>query len=169
MDKVNVDKVVTILCALLFMLAEASLFTSCEQVRYVATSNQHRELEKSVVHDTLYVTRVVRGRVVEKEKDSTTVVVDDKGQEKSRDRIRDRFIFIENQDSVNFYRAIADSLLTIVTDSIENPVVVERELSRWERTKMKIGGIFVEVIGIVCLTVVVAWYVRRRGKQKGGV
>ena len=46
---------------------------------------------------------------------------------------------------------------------------MERELSRWELTKMKIGGLFVEVIGIVCLTVVVVWFIRRKEKRKGGV
>lgn len=141
MDKVNVDKVVTILCALLFMLAVASLFASCGQVRYVATNSQHLELEKIVVHDTIQVTRVVRERVIEKEKDSTTVVVDDKGEEKSRDRIRERFIFVENQDSVNYYRSMADSLLTIVTDSIEKPVVIERPLSKWKQWRQKWGEI----------------------------
>lgn len=141
MEKINVDKVITILCALLFMLAVASLFTSCGQVRYVATNSQHLELEKNVVHDTIQVTRMVRERVVEKEKDSTTVVVDDKGQEKSRDRIREKFIFVENQDSVNFYRSMADSLLSIVTDSIEKPVVVERPLSKWQQWRQKWGEI----------------------------
>lgn len=150
MDKVNVDKVVTILCALLFMLAVASLFASCGQVRYVATSSQHLELEKNVVHDTIQVTRVVRERVVEKEKDSTTVVVDDKGQEKSRDRIRERFIFVENQDSVNFYRSMADSLLSIVTDSIEKPVVVERTLSAWEQWRQEWGMDKWLFIGAMC-------------------
>ena len=150
MEKVNVDKVVTILCALLFLLAVASLFASCGQVRYVATSSQHLELEKSVVHDTIQVTRVVRERVVEKEKDSTTVVLDEKGQEKSRDRIRERFIFVENQDSVNFYRSMADSLLTIVTDSIEKPVVIERPLSKWQQWRQKWGEIAMLFIGIMC-------------------
>lgn len=149
MEKINVDKVITILCALLFMLAVASLFVSCGQVRYVATSSQHLELEKNVVHDTIQVTRVVRERVVEKEKDSTTVVVDDKGEEKSRDRIRERFIFVENQDSVNFYRSMADSLLTIVTDSIEKPVVVERPLSKWQQWRQKWGEITLLFIGII--------------------
>ena len=153
MDKVNVDKVVTILCVLLFMLAVASLFASCGQVRYVATSSQHLELEKNVVHDTIQVTRVVRERVVEKEKDSTTVVVDDKGQEKSRDRIRERFIFVENQDSVNFYRSKADSLLSIVSDSIQKPLVVERPLSAWQQWRQEWGMDKLLFIGAMCAIV----------------
>lgn len=153
MDKVNVDKVVTILCALLFMLAVASLFASCGQVRYVATSSQHLELGKNVVHDTIQVTRVVRERVVEKEKDSTTVVVDDKGQEKSRDRIREKFIFVENQDSVNFYRSMADSLLSIVSDSIQKPLVVERPLSAWQQWRQEWGMDKLLFIGAMCAIV----------------
>lgn len=149
MEKVNVDKVVTILCALLFMLAVASLFASCGQVRYVATSSQHLELEKSVVHDTIQVTRVVRERVVEKEKDSTTVVVDDKGEEKSRDRIRERVIYINNQDSVNYYRRLAYGLMKMVTDSIEKPVVVERPLSKWQQWRQKWGEITLLFVGVI--------------------
>lgn len=141
------------MCALLFMLAVASLFASCGQVRYVATNSQHLELEKSVVHDTIQVTRVVRERVIEKEKDSTTVVVDDKGEEKSRDRIRERFIFVENQDSVNFYRSKADSLLSIVSDSIQKPLVVERPLSAWQQWRQEWGMDKLLFIGAMCAIV----------------
>lgn len=161
MDKNNVDKVVNILCALLFVLAVASLFTSCGQVRCVATSSQHLELGKNVVHDTIRVTRVVRERVVEKEKDSTTVVVDDKGQEKSRDRIRERFVFVENQDSVNFYRSMADSLLSILSDSIEKPVVMERPLSKWQQWRLKWGDITLLFVGILF-----AFFIGIIGKRK---
>lgn len=161
MDKNNVDKVVTILCALLFVLAVASLFTSCGQVRYVATSSQHLKLEKNVVHDTIQVTRVVRERVVEKEKDSTTVVVDDKGQEKSRDRIRERFVFVENQDSVNYYRSMADSLLSILSDSIEKPVIVERPLSKWQQWRLKWGDNTLLFVGVIF-----AFFIGVVGKKK---
>lgn len=149
MDKVNVDRVVTILCALMFLFAVASLFTSCRQVRYVATNSRHLELGKNVVHDTIRVTRVVRERVVEKEKDSTTVVMDDKGQEKSRDRIRERFVFVENQDSLNFYRSMADSLLSVISDSIQKPLVVERPLSKWQQWKLKWGDITLLFVGVI--------------------
>ena len=98
---------------------------------------------ESVTHDSIYLEVVQRADTVYQTKYVQKVVY--------RDAIR------------------VATLYVVQVDSVQVSVPVERELSRWERAKMKIGGIFVEVIGIVCLTVAVAWYVRRRGKQKGGV
>ena len=145
------------------------LFSSCGEVRYVATSSQSTRIEESRGHDTCYLTKVVRERVVERVKDSTHVVVDEEGNEKSRSRVRDRYLFIENRDSINYYRAVADSLRALRSDTVQIPVPVERELTRWERTKMKVGEIIVEGFGIFCLTAAVVWMIRRRARQKGGV
>lgn len=151
MDKVNVDKVVTYMCVLLLMLAVTSLFASCGQVRYVATASQHLQVDERVKHDTIEITRVVRERVMEKEKDSTTVVLDDKGRETFRERIRDRYIFIENRDSVNYYRSMADSLRSEVSDSIQIPVVIEKKLSRWQHLKMEMGGIAICAVWLILI------------------
>ena len=156
-----------ILLALVILLLV--IMSGCGQVRYVSTASEHVKLKRDVEHDTVEVVRVVSDRVVERVKDSTHVVVDEQGNEKSRDRVQDRYLFIENRDSVNFYRAKVDSLMSMKVDSVEVPVPVERELSRWERVKMKIGGLCVEGFGIVCLTAAVVWLIRRKEKRKGGV
>lgn len=58
-----------------------------------------------------------------------------------------------------------DTLYVERTDTVQVTVPVERELSRWERTKMKIGEITVQGLGILCLTALVVWMIRRKGKQ----
>ena len=147
----EVDKVVRWLCALLFVLALMSLFASCGGVRYVPVER--------ATHDSIYISRVERDSI--HVHNSVYLEIISKADTIYQTKYIQKVVY---RDALRI-----DTLYVIQVDSVEVPVPVERELSRWERTKMKIGGLFVEVIGIVCLTVVVAWYVRRRGKQKGGV
>lgn len=153
----------------ILILTAMLVLAGCGQVRYVATASQSTRIEENVAHDTVCFTKLVQERVVERVKDSTHVMVDEQGNEKSRSHVRDRLLFIENRDSINYYRAVADSLRALRTDTVQVPVPVERELSWWEQTKMKAGRIAVEVLGIFGLTALGAWIVRRKGKQKGGV
>ena len=147
----EVDEVVKWLCALLFVLALMSLFASCGGVRYVPL--------ESVTHDSIYISRLERDSI--HVHDSIYMEVLSRSDTVYQTKYVQKVVY---RDALR-----VDTLYVVQVDSVEVPVPVERELSRWDRAKMKIGGIFVEVIGIVCLTVVVAWYVRRRGKQKGGV
>lgn len=153
----------------ILILTAMLVLAGCGQVRYVATASQSTRIEESRGHDTVYLTKLVQERVVERVKDSTNVVVDEYGNEKSRSRVMDRYLFIENRDSINYYRAVADSLRALRADTVQIPVPVERELTRWEQTKMTVGEITVEGFGIFCLTAAVVWMIRRKGKQKGGV
>lgn len=147
----EVDEVVKWLCALLFVLALMSLFASCGGVRYLPL--------ESVTHDSIYISRLERDSI--HVRDSIYLEVMQRADTVYQTKYVQKVVY---RDAIR-----VDTLYVVQVDSVEVPVPVERELSRWERAKMKIGGIFVEVIGIVCLTVAVAWYVRRRGKQKGGV
>lgn len=62
---------------------------------------------------------------------------------------RDRYI----RDTINIYR----------TDSIQVPYPVERQLGRWERIKIEIGGIAIGAI--VVLLIIVTWLVfKKRNK-----
>ena len=136
------------------------LLAGCRQVRYVATSNQSTRIDESKGKDTFYVTKLVRERVVERVKDSTNVVVDENGNEKSRSRVMDRYLFIENRDSINYYRALYDSLRSIKTDTVQVPVPVERKLSRWQRVKMDMGGMAMG--GFLLLLMVMVWRLARK-------
>lgn len=151
MDYKSVDRVVNVLCLLLLLLALASLFSACGQVRYVATTSQHMDKEVVVRHDTIEVTKVFRERVVEKVKDSVAVVLDDSGKVKNRDRLIERYLFIENKDSVNYYRSLADSLLSMVVDSIQEPVIVEKELSGWTQWRIRFGDLSMFACGLFAL------------------
>lgn len=54
---------------------------------------------------------------------------------------------------------------TIVTKEVEVPVPVEKELSRWEKVKIKVGGLAISFFSgflIVGIGYVVRWLIRRR-------
>lgn len=144
----------------ILMLTAMLVLSGCGQVRYVATSNQSTRIEESKKVDTCYITKVVSERVVERVKDSTSVVVDEQGNEKSRSRVMDRYLFIENRDSINYYRALYDSLRSVKADTVQVPVTVEKKLSRWQQVKMDVGGMAMG--GFLLLLMVMVWRLARK-------
>lgn len=78
----------------------------------------------------------------------------------------DRYHFREStkKDSREMQRmqALVDSLKAVKRDSVEKPVPypVERELSRWERTKMDFGGMAIGAL-VIALCVAVAWLIKK--------
>lgn len=159
-DMKSFERIVYMTYIFTLIITAMLLLASCRQVRYVATSSQSTRIDESKGTDTFYVTKLVRERVVERVKDSTNVVVDENGNEKSRSRVMDRYLFIENRDSINYYRALYDSLQSIKTDTVQVPVSVERKLSRWQRVKMDLGGMAMG--GFLVLLMVMVWRLARK-------
>lgn len=159
-DMNSFERIVYMTYIFTLIITAMLLLAGCRQVRYVATSSQSTRIDESKGKDTFYVTKLVRERVVERVKDSTNVVVDENGNEKSRSRVMDRYLFIENRDSINYYRALYDSLRSIKTDTVQVPVPVERKLSRWQRVKMDMGGMAMG--GFLLLLMVMVWRLARK-------
>lgn len=61
------------------------------------------------------------------------------------------------REKISFMR---DTLTIIKTDSVQVPFPVEKELSRWQKTKMDLGGI---AIGMCCAVILwlIVWIARR--------
>lgn len=91
---------------------------------------------------------------------NTKVTVNDSGDTLRTDTqiiyIRDRETERENER----LRAIVDSLTAIKVDSVPVPYPVERELSRWERTKVDYGGYAMGLVGAV-IAVAVIWLAKK--------
>lgn len=62
------------------------------------------------------------------------------------------------------YRERIDTLYQSVTDSVEVrvPYPVERELTKWERTKMDFGGFVLGGLIAAVIVAVLAWIVKRK-------
>lgn len=105
------------------------------------------------VESTAYHTDTVRLTAVRADslfrRDSVAVYVS--GDTVRITQYRDRYRVRERIDTV--YRAVMD------TARVEVPVPVERELTKWERTKMDFGGAAIGVLAVAACVAVV-WLIR---------
>ena len=119
-----------------------SAICSCRSVRYVPV--------ETVRSDTLYVNRLHRDSVFVKD----SVFVREKG-----DTVEVfRTLFVDR------WRDRTDTVRAVSTDTIRVPYPVEKELTRWEKAKLDIGGIAIGVVAAAVLAVVVWLVIRTRRK-----
>lgn len=114
------------------------LLCGCTTTRYVPVETVRMEY-KDRVHEVQTVDSVTDTRFVWVSGD--TVV-------SWRDRVKWR------------ERVVRDTVSVIRTDTVREPYPVERELTRWERTKMDLGGVALGAVAVaVCAAVV--WLARK--------
>ena len=125
----------------LVIAALASAFlASCRSVRYVPV--------ETVRSDTVYRDRVERDSVVRYD----SVYVREKGDT----------VWLERYRYLYRDKLVRDTLYVGRTDTVRVPYPVERELSRWERVKMDMGGVAMGVLAVALLAVVGWLAVRMR-------
>lgn len=115
-----------------------SAICSCRSVRYVPV--------ETVRSDTLYVNRLHRDSVFVKD----SVFVREKG-----DTVEVfRTLFVDR------WRDRTDTVRAVRSDTVRVPYPVEKELSRWEKAKLDIGGIAIGT-AIAAVLAIVVWLVIR--------
>lgn len=90
----------------------------------------------------------------------TKVTVNENGDTLRTDT---RFIYLRDRETEREnerLRAIVNSLRSAKADSVPVPYPVERELSRWERTKVDYGGYAMVLLGAM-LAVAVIWLIKK--------
>jgi hypothetical protein len=118
------------------------LATGCSRKVYVP-------VESAVSRtDTIYSAKVRVDSVIMRD----SVAVFQKGDTVTITKYRDRYRVKELTDTV--YQSAIDSV------KISVPYPVERELSRWERTKMDFGGMAIGAL-VIALCVAVAWLIKK--------
>lgn len=98
--------------------------------------------------DTIYSAKVRVDSVIMRD----SVAVFQKGDTVLITKYRDRYRVKELTDTV--YQSAIDSVKVSV------PYPVERELSRWERTKMDFGGMAIGAL-VIALCAAVAWLIKK--------
>lgn len=98
--------------------------------------------------DTIYSAKVRIDSVIMRD----SVAVFQKGDTVTITKYRDRYRVKELTDTV--YQSAIDSVKVSV------PYPVERELSRWERTKMDFGGMAIGAL-VIALCAAVAWLIKK--------
>lgn len=115
-------------------------FIGCRtRIEYVPVESVKTEYKDRLQRDSIYF----RDSIIMREKGDTVII--------------DRWRYIYKD------RLITDTL--IVSDTVRVPYPVEKELTRWQKTKMDVGGWAMGVLsGITLLGIgyVIVWLIRRR-------
>ena len=141
----------------------------------IVTETVRTEYIDRYIHDTIRIGNLtqiidsVRVSVTESVKDCVVIVKDtagnviNKAQWHNRDTSKELSHSKETVDSVAYYRSIVDSLRRIKNDSTTITQYVEKELSLWDRTKIRFGGL---AFIIVAATIIyLTWYTKRKDRQ----
>lgn len=114
----------------------------CRSVKYVPV--------ETVKHDSVLVQKHVRDSILLRD----SVIVERKG-----DTVYLRSVKYEYR-----YRYLRDTAYVSRTDSVQVPYPVEKPLTRWQQTKMDIGGIGLLIAAVALLALIVWIAVRFRRK-----
>ena len=137
----------------------------------IVTETVKTEYVDRYIHDTIRIDNLtqiidsIRVSVIESRRDCVVIVKDTSGnvinssQWHFRDTNKELSHSKEKFDSVAYYRSIVDSLRRIKNDSVYIEKVIEKQLSLWDRTKIKFGDL---AFIIVAATIIyLTWYVKR--------
>ena len=143
--------------------------------KQIFTESVRTEYVDRYIHDTIRVDNLtqildsIRESVIESRRDCVVIVKDTTGnvinssQWHFRDKAKELSHSKEKVDSTAYFRSVIDSLRRIKQDSVYIKKEVEKELSSWDRTKIKFGGL---AFAIVAATIIyLTWYVKRKDKQ----
>ena len=158
----------------MMLIGFALTLIGCNGKQIVTESVRTDYLTKEV-HDTLWMERLVyiidstRKATSIHERDCTVVRQDADGKVLGTDRWHSKETnkelsrSKEKFDSVAYYRSIIDSLRRIKNDSTNNTIYVEKELSLWDKAKIKFGGL---AFALVAATIIyLTWFIKRKDRQ----
>lgn len=112
----------------------------------LSCSTYHKPME-TVVRDSLYITQRMIDRVLIRDSVFERHVHDTIYRYRERETVR--------------YLSLRDTLYIERRDSVSVPYPVERELTKWEAARMRMGDILLVSVNIVLIYVVI-WVIRRR-------
>ena len=102
---------------------------------------------ETVIKDSLYIVQRMIDRVLIRDSVYERHVHDTVYKYKERETVR--------------YLAMRDTLYIERRDSVSVPYPVERQLTKWEATRMRLGDILLIIVNIGLIYVVI-WLIRRR-------
>ena len=105
---------------------------------------------ETVIKDSLYITQRMIDRVLIRDSVYERHVHDTVYQYKERETVR--------------YLSLRDTLYIEKRDSVSVPYPVERQLTKWEAARMRLGDISL-VVFIAGLLYVAVWLIKRRHKR----
>ena len=180
MDDKEIKYYVYSILILIGLLALTSLcFTSCSDKNFTELHSTRSDTvyvtKKDSVNlkDSLVARQVINVRDSITIHDSVVIVQDEQGNIKERIIVRYRDRWHATQDNlmlqrmIDRYKASNDSLRATMKEHIEVPKVVERELSKWQKIKMDVGGWAIGALSATLLAVIayiVVWLLKKYRK-----
>lgn len=148
----------------------------CTRTNYVPVESvrtEYRETDTAAIYnrlralfESMYQREASSDSVIERQKE--TVVLLENGDTARHDRERIVYVAshrerelehkVSEQDST--INALRLQLASIKADSIQEPYPVERQLTRWEQTKMDFGGMAIGGL-MIALCIAVVWLVKK--------
>jgi hypothetical protein len=116
------------------------LMASCTSVRYVPV--------ESVKTDSIYINKLQVDSIYMQD----SVYIKEKGDT----------IYMYKYKYLNRYKLLTDTMYICKTDTINNVVEVEKQLSKWQKVKLDLGGFAFG--GIVVLAIIAIFAVIRKRK-----
>ncbi|MDE6860946.1 MAG: hypothetical protein K2J65_11105 [Duncaniella sp.] len=158
------------------LMVLAMLCVSCSPIKYVPVETVRTEYVEAdttglyermrSVFESMYRKETSSDSIIDRTKE--TVVLKENGDTARHDKERIVYVashrekelehMVQQQDST--IKALRLQLASVKSDSIPVPYPVEKELSRWEQTKMDFGGIAIVTFIAVVIVVIV-----RRAKK----
>ena len=143
--------------------------------KQIVTETVKTEYVDRLIHDTIRIDNLtqiidsIRESVIESRRDCVVIIKDTAGNviNSSQWHFRDTNKELSHEstkvDSTAYYRSVIDSLRRIKNDSVYVEKVIEKQLSLWDRTKIKFGGL---AFVIVAATIIyLTWFIKRKDRQ----
>lgn len=152
--------------SVIFSLVLVFLLLGCRsRIQYVPVESKTEARDSVITRDSIVIKEKVVTRDSTVTKDSTVIILDDKGNVIRTELYREKERYRELNSDYRLLQAKYDSLQSLRNKVIEIPYPVEKQLTRWQRTKMDVGGWAIGVLsGVLVLGVwyVVRWVIRKR-------
>lgn len=164
-----------LLAALLIAFVCLSL-CGCTRTTYVPVESvrtEYKEADTTAIYnrlrnffESMYRRETSKDSVIDRSKE--TVVLTENGDTARHDKERIVYVSSLREKELEHKLSQRDSIIdalclrleSVKVDSIPIPYMVERELSRWEQTKMDFGGFALGGIAVV-LCIAVLWLIRK--------
>ena len=165
-----------LLIAILMMLAVAVMVSGCTRTTYVPLETVRTEYDGADTtglyerlrdfFESMYSRETSSDSVIDRQKE--TVVLKENGDTARHDTERTVYVSSRREKELEHEVRQRDSIIgslrlrltSVKADSIRVPYPVERPLSRWEQTKMDLGGFALGGVA-AALCVAVIWLIRK--------
>lgn len=148
---------------LLFMCISLCLVGCKTRTEYVPVESKVETRDSVVIRDSIVERTVINKLDSTVIKDSTVIILDDKGNVIRTELYREKEHFRELDVDYRILQARFDSLLSEKSKTIAVPYPVEKQLTRWQQFKMDVGGYALGlslIAGIIGLSYCVRWLIR---------